>query len=194
MLVPVARNRLWLVWLLGLMLACQGEDPQPLPYGYMRIGLPPAEYEWLSTDCPYTFLMNTSAQWEAKEQCWGDIYYPKLRARVQITYKEPGADLDRILEESFQLAYKHTVRADGISEKFFENRETRVFGLLYRLQGEIATNTQFFMTDSANHYLRGVVYFYAAPNPDSLKPVQDYMAEEVVRLIESIRWKAPTKL
>ena len=192
--MPLKLNRAWWLGVLFLLQACGGEDAQPLPYGYMRIGLPPAEYEWLETDCPYTFLMNTSAEWQAKEQCWGDIYYPKLRARVQITYKEPGPDLDRMLEESFQLAYKHTVRADGISEKFFENRETQVYGLLYRLQGEIATNTQFFMTDSANHYLRGVVYFYAAPNPDSLQPVQDFMAAEVVRLIESLRWKAPAKL
>jgi gliding motility-associated lipoprotein GldD len=178
--------------LLVLMLvSCGGEPTVPLPKGYMRIGLPAPEYVYQESDCPYRFLMNRSARWEAKEHCWGDIYYPSLRARIQLTYKRPGDELDRILEESFQLAYKHTVRADGISEQFFQHPEHEVYGLLYRLQGEIATSTQFFMTDSAAHYLRGVVYFYAAPNPDSLKPVEDFMAAEVVRLIESLEWKEP---
>lgn len=168
--------------------ACGDEDPQPLPKGYMRIGLPDKEYETVRTDCPYHFDINTSAKWEEKDNCWGDIYYPSLRARIQLTYKQPGEDLERVLEESFQLAYKHTVRADGISEKFFENQERKVYGLLYRLQGEIATSTQFFMTDSANNYLRGVVYFYSQPNPDSLRPVDNYMADEVVQLIETLEW------
>jgi hypothetical protein len=57
------------------------------------------------------------------------------------------------------------------------------------MKGEIATSTQFFMTDSADHYLRGVVYFYSQPNPDSLKPVDDFIADEVIQLIESLQWK-----
>jgi gliding motility-associated lipoprotein GldD len=183
------RIKLKILFALSILIACSKEDPQPLPYGYMRIGLPERKYEALQTDCPYTFAINESAVWNSKESCWGDIYYPKLRARIQLTYKNPSEDLDRILEESFQLAYKHSVRADGISEKFFENPSTKVYGLLYRMKGEIATSTQFFMTDSADHYLRGVVYFYSQPNPDSLKPVDDFIADEVIQLIESLQWK-----
>ena len=172
-----------------LLISCGGEEPQPLPKGYMRIGLPELSYERIDTDCPYSFEMNRAAKWERKQQCWGDVYYPRLKARIQLTYKQPGESLESILEESFQLAFKHTVKAEGISEKFYEDREKEVYGILYRMQGEIATNTQFFLTDSANNYLRGVVYFFAPPNPDSLRPVNDFMAAEVVRLIESLEWE-----
>lgn len=171
-----------------MLLACQVDDAQPLPHGYMRIGLPDRSYTRIETGCPYSFSMNEAAQWERKPHCWGDVYYPRLRARIQLTYKQPGASLDKVLEESFQLAFKHTVKADGISEKFYENREKRVYGILYRMQGEIATNTQFFVTDSVNNYLRGVVYFFAPPNPDSLRPVNEFMAGEVIRLMESLEW------
>ena len=112
-----------------------------------------------------------------------------LRARIQLTYKlgdEPDA-----FWRSPSVGLQAHCACRRISEQFFEHPEHEVYGLLYRLQGEIATSTQFFMTDSAAHYLRGVVYFYAAPNPDSLKPVEDFMAAEVVRLIESLEWKEP---
>jgi hypothetical protein len=33
------------------------------------------------------------------------------------------------------------------------------------------------------------VYIYAAPNPDSLKPVDDFMASEVIQLMETLTWK-----
>jgi hypothetical protein len=41
------------------------------------------------------------------------------------------------------------------------------------MQGNAASSTQFYVTDSTTHFLRGVLYFYSAPNADSLKPVND---------------------
>jgi len=67
--------------------------------------------------------------------------------------------------------------------------EERVFGLFYRLKGNAATSTQFFATDSSKHFLRGVLYFYAVPNADSLRPADRYMANEILHLINTLEWQ-----
>jgi gliding motility-associated lipoprotein GldD len=178
------------VSLLLLAASCE-EDYQPKPMGYFRIDVPEKKYTSLNSNCPYTFDMNTAARWEEKDNCWGDVRYPSIRATIQLTYKEitNQADLDRVLKEAQDLAYKHTVAAQGIGEKLYSNPTTDVHGILYQMQGNAASSTQFYVTDSTTHFLRGVLYFYSAPNADSLKPVNDFMYGEMVQLIESLKWK-----
>jgi gliding motility-associated lipoprotein GldD len=171
--------------------AC-AEDYQPKPHGYFRIGLPGSNYNALNTNCDYTFNLNTDAYWLPKDNCWGDVRYPSIKANVQLTYKAIHSDqeLGILLNESQDLAYKHASNADGIGEKQYENRERNVYGILYSMQGNSASSTQFFVTDSTTHFLRGVLYFYSVPNADSLKPVNEFMYNEMVQLIESLEWKS----
>jgi len=176
--------------LLAFTFACS-EDYQPKPRGYFRIGLPSTNYIPLQSDCPFTFNLNSEAKWIPKEHCWGDIQYPSIRASVQLTYKaiESEEQLERILKESQTLAYKHTVKAEGIGEKEYSNPEKNIHGFLYSMQGNAASSSQFYVTDFENHFLRGVLYFYSVPNADSLKPVNEFMYNEMVQLIESLEWK-----
>jgi len=112
-------------------------------------------------------------------------------ANVQLTYKtiESEEQLERILKESQELAYKHTVRAEGIGEKEYINPEKNMHGFLYSMQGNAASSSQFYVTDNESHFLRGVLYFYSVPNADSLKPVNEFMYNEMVQIIESLEWK-----
>ena len=174
-----------------LLMAC-GDDYLPKPMGYFRIGLPTKEYAPLENDCNFTFKLNTQAQYNPvkNKDCWADIYYPKLKATVQLTYYSfNDKKLETLLQETQRMAYSHTAIADGMQEKLFVNEEKRVFGLLYTMKGQVATSTQFYMTDSTNNFLRGVLYFYSSPNPDSLKTVNDFMRGEIIELIESLEWK-----
>ena len=175
---------------ISLFSGCE-EDYQPKPVGHFRIGLPAKDYQSLQTECPYTFDINTSAIWKNKKQCWGDVLYPGIRANVQITYKaiQNEEHFTKVMKESQDLAYEHAVKADGIGERFYANHEQRVYGIMYKMEGNAATSSQFFVTDSVNHFLRGVLYFYSAPNADSLKPVNDFMQDEMVHLIETLEWK-----
>ena len=177
--------------IISLLFTSCSEDYQPKPHGYFRIGLPSDNYSQFSPNCPYAFLKNDDGKWIDKEKCWGDFKYPSIRANIQLTYK-PIANqeqLERILKESQDLAYKHSVAAQGIGERLYMNEERGTYGILYQMKGNAASSTQFFVTDSAEHFLRGVVYFYSAPNADSLKPVNDFMYNEMVQLIESLEWK-----
>jgi len=178
--------------LIALVLLACGDDYLPKPMGYFRIGLPTKEYAKLDNNCNFTFDLNTEAQYNPvkNKDCWADIYYPKLKATVKLTYYNfDEIKLQRLLRETQQMAYSHTAIADGMQEKLFVNEEKRVFGLLYEMKGQVATSTQFYMTDSTDNFLRGVLYFYSSPNPDSLKTVNEFMRGEIITLIESLEWK-----
>jgi gliding motility-associated lipoprotein GldD len=71
----------------------------------------------------------------------------------------------------------------------FENSEKRIFGIFYDLKGNTASAVQFYVTDSTKHYLRGSLYFEAEPNADSLAPVIEFFREDVIHLIETLKWK-----
>ena len=172
-------------------MGCNQEDYQPKPRGYFRMSLPEASNTALQGDCPYTFKYNSSAIWKPKENCWGTLYYPSLKADVQFTYKNisNAENLEKILAESQQLAYEHAVKADGIAERSYVDEEKKVYGIFYSMQGNSASSTQFYITDSTTHYLRGVLYFYSIPNADSLQPVNAFMQKEITQIIESLNWK-----
>jgi gliding motility-associated lipoprotein GldD len=175
-----------------LLVSC-GAEPEPKPYGYFRIGLPQEKHQTLELNCPYQFDINTAARWEPHREmpCWGDVYYPDLKARIQFTYKPIDAPhtRDQLFKEAQDLAFRHTVVADGIRERSFENPTAKVYGTVYQMVGNAASNTQFFLTDSTGHFLRGALYFYSQPNADSLRPVNEFMFDEIVQLVESLEWK-----
>ena len=95
--------------------------------------------------------------------------------------------LNHYLEDCHHLAYTHTIKAESINEKYFKNRE--IFGLIYYIEGNTASSTQFFITDSTRHFLRGALYFNQHPDKDSLAPVIDYLREDIVTLMETLRFK-----
>ncbi len=64
-----------------------------------------------------------------------------------------------------------------------------MYGILYRIDGNVASPMQFFLTDSTTHFLRGALYIRATPDIDSLKPVVDFLEKDVVYLIESTKWE-----
>jgi gliding motility-associated lipoprotein GldD len=57
------------------------------------------------------------------------------------------------------------------------------------VEGNAATARQFYLTDSSRHFLRGALYFDTAPNSDSLAVVNDFLQEDMLHLIQTLRWK-----
>jgi len=183
-------NLFFSVLILALTATACDETYSPKPKGYFRIATPAKEYQETDIPCPYRFEYNKNSKILEKKNCWYDLKYPSLRATVQLTYKEVSENnLDTLLAEGHNLAYEHTVRADGIDEKLYLNPDDSVYGILFQLKGNAATSMQFFVTDSTNHFLRGVLYYYATPNADSLKPVNEFMLGEMQHLMESLRWQ-----
>jgi hypothetical protein len=57
------------------------------------------------------------------------------------------------------------------------------------MKGRAATSAQFYAIDSSSHFLRGVLYFDCSPQPDSLKPADEFMSSEIERLLETLNWE-----
>ena len=94
------------------------------------------------------------------------------------------------MEDGHKMVFAHEAKATGIAAQQFDFPENNVSGLLYELSGPVATPLQFVATDSTNHFLRGSLYFLHVPNPDSIAPALEHVTKDVVRLIETLKWKA----
>ena len=78
--------------------------------------------------------------------------------------------------------------ATGINDSLMRT-PNGVDGIYFSLDGNTATANQFFLTDSTRHFLRGALYFDAAPNADSLGIVNDFLKKDLLHLINTLRWK-----
>jgi gliding motility-associated lipoprotein GldD len=94
------------------------------------------------------------------------------------------------LRDAQNLTYKlHTQKADQIMEQRYINPDKKVYGMLYNVTGNAATNSLFYATDSIKHFVTGSVYFYAKPNFDSIFPAESYVKNDMQRLMETLKWK-----
>ena len=181
--------------ILSLFLLGCGDDPLPKPKGYLRLEYPSATYEKVEIPLPFSFEKNKLADPISSVKSTTatkgvDIKYPSLKATIYLTYKDiDNGNLDSLLVDAQNLTQKHTIKADEISFKPFENRKQNVYGMLYEIGGNAASQSQFYVTDSINHFLSGSLYFYAKPNYDSIYPAAEYLKKDIKRIMESIEWK-----
>lgn len=165
----------------------------PKPMEYFRIDMPSRSYQQLDTIFPYFFEYANIATIEQRsrknEPYWINIHYPQFKGTIHMSYKKVENNLENLLEDSRTLVYKHTIKADGITESQFENRDKKVFGILYNIEGNTASSIQFTATDSTNHFLRGALYFMNHPNQDSLAPVIQYIEKDIQHMMETLTWK-----
>lgn len=183
-----------LIVLIGLMFlsSCDSEFV-PKPKGYLRIDLPKKKYHFTVEKLPYQFQIPQYAKvipynGPQKEDYWVNIIYTPFKATLHLSYFKINNDLPKHIEDSRNLAYKHTIKAESINEERFENPEKNVFGLVYWIGGNAASTAQFFLTDSTNNFIRGALYYNCSPNSDSLAPVNQYITKDIEVLMESFSW------
>lgn len=171
-----------------LLISCNSEV-LPKSKAYLILNYPQNSYKNVTTLCPFNFEISTYATLQIQENCWVKIEYPKLKATIHITYREVHNNLNEILKEVEKLTFEHTIKADAISDRPFENFNEKVFAKLYKVDGNVATNIQFRATDSIKNVLSGALYFNAKPNYDSIMPAIQYLEKDMMHLIETLKWK-----
>lgn len=175
---------------LGFLLISCAEETQPKPSGELRLEYPEAKYQKFSSPCNFDFEYSEFVTIEgAKNPCWYYIYYPKMKAKVFITYFPVKNDLALHMKESEKMVYEHTIKASAIDTKSFNFPDRKVSGNFYELKGPSASNLQFFVTDSTRHYVTANLYFNTRPKPDSLAPAIDYIKKDLLHLIDTFEWK-----
>jgi gliding motility-associated lipoprotein GldD len=183
----------------GVSYSCR-EVAVPKPKGHFRIDLPKKQYVYFdvrpgkNSNLPFSFEYPsygklTIQSEKSTEPGWFNIEFPLYRAKIYLTYKKINNDFENLMEQTYRMNVKnHITKADAINEKVFNNYENKVYGILYDLKGNTASAVQFYVTDSVNNYLRGSLYFSAEPDADSLAPVIDFFREDIIHLIETLKW------
>lgn len=172
--------------------ACSSKAPVPKPFGHVRIDLPEHNYVQFAEDYPYTFEFPAYGTMRQRPDYWCTVEMKDFKSDIHLTYKPLDGDLFKYLEESRDLVYNHTSKADGIQERLFMNPDRRVYGVMYEISGDAASQLQFFITDSTQHFLRGALYFRATPNYDSIRPVFEHLRDDVIHLMETTEWNQPS--
>ena len=182
-------NRFILICIALTVFACN-ESYTPKPSGYPRIDFPENSTFLAQSHCPFSFEqpVYTSLNFHDENKFWFDLKFESLSGTLHMSYKPLNNDLYNFTEDSRDLAYKHAQKAEAISEQQFINDSLGVYGTVYRFQGNTATPLQFFLTDSANHFVRGALYFNTAVN-DSIIPISNFIKDDIYAIIESWKWE-----
>ncbi len=198
--------RLFFFLLLVVMLCvtgCEEAPPAvPKPRTYPRIAFPEQVYErYTSADCPFSFEVPTYAQVEkdsiffderAPNDCWLNIFYPEFNGQLYCSYYpiRNTAQFDKLVDDSYYLASKHTVKADYIQESTVSSPD-RVYGVIFEIDGATASGLQFFLTDSTSHFFKGSLYINTEINIDSLAPILTFLKKDVEHMINTFHWTKP---
>lgn len=202
--MPISNNHLFSATLFTffcvLWVACS-ETPTPKPRAYPRITLPQHAYQnYQSPECPFSFDYPTYAKVvkdkpltknEPENPCWMNVQFADLNAEIFMSYKEMDNkknSLAQLIKDAETLNSKHVRKADYMEDSIFVT-DNGVLGIYYEVGGDAASPTQFFLTDSLQHFIWASLYFAETPNEDSIAPVLDFVREDIDRMLNSFKWK-----
>jgi gliding motility-associated lipoprotein GldD len=183
-----------------LLAGCNSNYSQGKKKGYFDIDFPEKKYQSFNQPgYPYTFeypvyatvTKDTTFFEDKAGDWWINIDVPQFGGRIYVSYKSIGGanNFDSLVRDGFKMAYKqHVDVSTGINEQRILT-PNNVEGIYFDLGGNTATANQFFLTDSTRHFLRGALYFDAAPNADSLSVVNNFLKKDLQHLINTLKWR-----
>ncbi len=168
----------------------------PKPLGYNRLELPEPAYRPLPDTLPYSFEYSTHAHLlpdtsYVRERFWIEIYYPEIKSNIHITYKDLNNSeklLKEFMDDSYTLTAKHQIKAYAINEVITVTPSGKT-AIIAELEGEVPSQFQFTITDSAKNFMRGALYFNTKVQNDSLAPAIEYMKRDMLHIINTLEWK-----
>ena len=150
--------RLGYVITVFLMLGCASES-QPKPNGYLRLEYPTPSY------VPFTSLINFSIEYNSLSELKyinediSRIVYPEMKATLYLNHVTVDNNLDSLLNDAYKLPYKHISKAESIPEKIFINERNKVYGTLFSVIGNAASQHQFFFDRQCKSFFSGFFIF-----------------------------------
>ena len=215
-LAPLNKPILIVSYLLLILCSCNS-DYISKKKGYYKIDFPKRQYVKFDKDnFPFSFeypayaaIIRDSSYFDSTSDnpYWFNIVFPSFNGKIYISYKTIGGNsiykikkgnkyvdssgvnaFDKMVTDAYKLTFKNDVKAYSIEDSVMHT-PNNITGVFFRVSGNVATAKQFFLTDTTRHFLRGALYFDATPNEDSLRPVNEFLQEDLKHLINTFRWK-----
>lgn len=179
-----------------LLSSCGDELLIPKPPTYLRTNFPKHEYVKVNDATTYSFELS-KAYFQKALSYKGEVTNHKeitlgpLNGIIYLNYYPiPNRDtLVRYINLSNDKVDEHQIKATGIKDQNFIFKDKKVYGTLFEFEGNVATNFQFYLTDSTSNFIRGEVLMNCRPNYDSLRPSLNYLKADLIHLIETFEWK-----
>ncbi|MBQ0786167.1 MAG: gliding motility lipoprotein GldD [Oceanihabitans sp.] len=175
-----------------------GNEITPKPEAKLRLEYPEPNYVATHLNMPFAFEKNALAtnvktrKLNGEDSYGVNLEYPSLKGTIYLTYKSINKSEEKLisyLRDAQNFTQEHTQKADEIFSDLFENPKNKVYGMFYEVGGNAASQSQFYVTDSTDHFLTGSLYFYTKPNFDSILPAASYLKNDIKHIMESIIWK-----
>lgn len=178
-----------------LLSACDESAPVPKPPTYLKLDLPKHSYRQVQSDCPYSLRLANSFNYRAAQKqgttyCTQEIDLGPVNGSLFMYYLNfPNNDsLAEIINFANDKVDEHKIKADKIDFEQIIDNKNKVYGTFFELKGNVATNFQFYLTDSTNNFVRGEVLLNCKPNYDSLRPVLEYLKVDLLELVHHFKW------
>jgi gliding motility-associated lipoprotein GldD len=176
------------------IISCDNEISIPKPSTHLMVDLPEHSYKPFNDSTNYSFQMSKlwSLRFNFKKQDSLILYLGKqIDGDLHFQYYKIDTlnTLAKLINQTFAKIDYHKVKAQQIKDTTFIFANKRVFGTLYEYIGNSATNYQFYLTDSTNHFVRTELLIRRVPNYDSLQPTLHYIRKDLIHLINTFEWK-----
>lgn len=194
------KTSLYLI-LIFFIFSCKQEPVfTPKPRMYPRIVYPERNYiPFDKSYCNLTFLYPDYAGIEQDtlffdekpvNPCWFDVEFVPFNGRLHCSYYPINSkeDLEDLIEDAFTFAEKHDIKANYRAETQLSG-SNGTGGILFEIDGPVASPIQFFLTDSTHNFIRGSLYFNNKVNPDSMAAVHDFVTDDIKKMIETLEFK-----
>ena len=126
------------------MLQSCNSDFQPKPFSFLRLDYPKPIYKRIKLKNKISFETNNRSSIFKERMNEFNLVYPKMKATLYLNYNTIEKNLDSLLNDAYQLPYKHITKAESIPEKIFINPDKKVYGTLFSVIGDAASQHQFF--------------------------------------------------
>ncbi len=193
-------NKSILIAIFLTIISCRNEDfGTPKPRTYPRVEFPQKSYKLFDDkECAYSFEYPKYAEikkdikqmrGQKNGECWYNVIFPQFNGTLYLTYYKISdrKNYDKMVEDSFTLTSKHDIKASGREEIEINNKNVK--GLLFKSYGSVASETQFFLTDTKENFLRGSFYFRSKVRPDSIRIIQEFVNKDIEHFINTFNWK-----
>ncbi|MAO72296.1 MAG: hypothetical protein CMD02_07330 [Flavobacteriales bacterium] len=157
----------------------------PKPEALVKIELPDSRIS-LFKDEKISFNYSNSSVVSVKDNFYS-IEYPDYSSSISFRIS-PLLDFDLELYNFENSISIHEKQGANINANIIQDTSENIYGVLCYLVGNnIATSSQFFVTDSADFFVRGGLDFECAISSE-IEVQNIIMKQEILKFIQSLRW------